>query len=544
MSAKRRDTDFALNKITHIDFKQLEMDRVLVAFLERLKHNGQTSRIARKGDLSVETILTEFLENKAKFEGFDKHKQVAHHWIETHLVDMVNRGKVNATFASPRPLHGYAYRFRNRKHSRPYGADQQVYEMLFHAKRGQQALDALKRFFFEGEDPITGQSDSGVVIDVETQALKHLSDQVAQEVPELNSRQVHRPLCLSGANLLAEDVLRLMAYSRFIPRSVMVEYLKTLFAFHMGLYHLRLLKLLPSMVQDRGANSSCSQVCNVREGLCRQQVSIVLDVAGIPGTPMAKLAERSAEAHYNRIPRYVIAHYSARKLTEFAEFRRKGQGLGKASGEDPESLEDVLKLLGPKFETDREGFFAQRLSGLIDSETQDSDELTPEVQALLQMMPTNFDKYVEWLTHLRGQYHRSFIVRCLDSLLMKNTPSAVLTQARGPKALRRFMLGGQLLEVLLQILMVQAEPNGQGVRTQPIRLNDLIDQLRTRYGLHLDRLPEGDGFDETSIHDHAALGGNLEAFRMRLREFGFFRDLSDASVSQTVVPRYKVGGTA
>ena len=40
--------------------------------------------------------------------------------------------------------------------------------------------------------------------------------------------------------------------------------------------------------------------------------------------------------------------------------------------------------------------------------------------------------------------------------------------------------------------------------------------------------------------DHRALRTNLVAFTSRLREVGFYRDLSDAYVTQTVTPRYRI----
>ena len=43
-----------------------------------------------------------------------------------------------------------------------------------------------------------------------------------------------------------------------------------------------------------------------------------------------------------------------------------------------------------------------------------------------------------------------------------------------------------------------------------------------------------------SIDDNAALRQNASAFTDRLREVGFYRDLSDAYVSQTVTPRYRI----
>jgi hypothetical protein len=40
--------------------------------------------------------------------------------------------------------------------------------------------------------------------------------------------------------------------------------------------------------------------------------------------------------------------------------------------------------------------------------------------------------------------------------------------------------------------------------------------------------------------DRQALRGNFEAFKTRLREIGFFQDLSDAWITQTVTPRYRI----
>jgi hypothetical protein len=65
--------------------------------------------------------------------------------------------------------------------------------------------------------------------------------------------------------------------------------------------------------------------------------------------------------------------------------------------------------------------------------------------------------------------------------------------------------------------------------------------LRERYGLYIDQLPPGEEFGAPSIEDRQALRLNVQAFTARLREIGFYRDLSDAYVTQTVVPRYTIG---
>ena len=64
--------------------------------------------------------------------------------------------------------------------------------------------------------------------------------------------------------------------------------------------------------------------------------------------------------------------------------------------------------------------------------------------------------------------------------------------------------------------------------------------VRERYGIYIDQLPRGDGFATTSIEDRRALRDNARAFIGRLREVGFYRDLSDAYVTQTITPRYRI----
>ena len=64
--------------------------------------------------------------------------------------------------------------------------------------------------------------------------------------------------------------------------------------------------------------------------------------------------------------------------------------------------------------------------------------------------------------------------------------------------------------------------------------------LRERYGLYIDQLPPGEGFAAPTIDERKALRSNVQAFTARLREIGFYRDLSDAYVTQTVVPRYTI----
>ncbi len=545
MAMKRRDREFRLPKVTYVDFKQIEMDRVLTLLFPRLKYDGYSSRRPpRKTELTVDEFATEFFEHPEWFVGFDQHRDIVRKWIETDLMDVVNRGRPNQAIAAPRPLHGNTYKFRNARHARDYGAAEQIYWMLYHARgrRGQAVRDALKRFFFPGIDLSTDRYDAGVQVDVETQALLRLDQQVTSDTRDTREPERFPPLCLGSADVMADDVLRLLAYEQRIPRSVMIDYLKILLAFHLALYHLRLLKLLPALVRQRGQGLSCAartgDPSDDPYGDCPCRLGVLVDMGRSVEGHMAELARRSADAHYRRIPAFVQAHFVVKKLDEFAGYLSSRVGRLPVPAAGYFSVADVLQLLDPAYDAEREPYFRSRLANLVEDSAGDDEDLDPEVCRVLEMGLGDFEAYIEVLTAVRGSFHRRYITQCLDSLLLKDSEAGLLRQPRAAGSQRRFTMGSRLLEVLLQLAVLR--PVGTGFCTEPIRVDDLLRFLTNRYGLFIDRLPPGDGFDQPSILDRAALRENFETFKVRLREIGFLQDLSDAYVVQTVTPRYTI----
>ncbi len=254
---------------------------------------------------------------------------------------------------------------------------------------------------------------------------------------------------------------------------------------------------------------------------------------------MSVLAERSADTHYRRISSFVRAYFATRKLDEFAtDLVRRGKLSKPASGAF--SVGDVLLLLDAPLKSEREKFFGQRVSSLVENTSAAKDaELDPEVRAATEMGLPEFETYIEMIVGLRGPFHRQYITECIDSLLLKNRTGAFIAQGRTKKTPRRFVLDSRLLEVLLQIIVLR--PGGaNGFHTGEMRIDELLLSLRERYGIFVDQLPRGDGFTTTSIEDRRALRENLKAFTERLREVGFYRDLSDAYVAQTITPRYRI----
>jgi hypothetical protein len=183
------------------------------------------------------------------------------------------------------------------------------------------------------------------------------------------------------------------------------------------------------------------------------------------------------------------------------------------------------------------------LHGVLEESGDDDQRLEPLIKPIVDMSLPPFDTYVEILTSARGAFHRRYLTQCLDSLLLKRRPGALLAQPRTKGGARRFVLDSLALEVMLQIAVLR--PRGSlGFHTTEMRVDELLAFLRERYGLYIDRLPPGDGFADPTITDRAALRENFVAFTSRLREVGFYRDLSDAYVTQTVAPRYVIRADA
>ena len=69
MALKSRDKHFRLPKISMLDFKSLEMDRVLTGLFARIHHRGEDSRLFKR-DTTIETFQSHFLAHPGAIQGF------------------------------------------------------------------------------------------------------------------------------------------------------------------------------------------------------------------------------------------------------------------------------------------------------------------------------------------------------------------------------------------------------------------------------------------------------------------------------------------
>jgi hypothetical protein len=242
-------------------------------------------------------------------------------------------------------------------------------------------------------------------VDVETQAILRLDHQVTQDTKESKEPSRFQPLCIEHADIMAEDILRLLAYEPYIPRSVLVDYLKTLMAFHLALYHLKLLQILPKLVKQRSGNALDSSL---------SPFTIIVDMADINNPHMAELARKSADRTYRQIPAFVQANFVVKKLDEMAEYLSKKTGKLATPGNGVFNVVDLVTLLKPEHDIERQAYFKFRLASLIEESTSESEDIDPEIRDVTGMGLGEFESFIEILMAYRGKYHHQYITQCLD----------------------------------------------------------------------------------------------------------------------------------
>ena len=150
-----------------------------------------------------------------------------------------------------------------------------------------------------------------------------------------------------------------------------------------------------------------------------------------------------------------------------------------------------------------------------------------------------FDRYVHILEKTSGgsTYQYSYHLWMLDSLSMKNSDSMLLADGRrSRKHPRRGAIGSKLLETMVQLLVLEPDGNGSYV-SRSLSIDELADRIRSRYGLIINGVNEP-RFESADVETHAAFKENMDALKNKLRQIGFYTDMSDACLLQKIRPRY------
>lgn len=497
------------------DAKAVNIDNTLVNLFMLLKHNGiRPKQRARSGEstfIDLETFKRIFgkLEKDGAIAGFNDNPEAVNLWLRSNLVNMVSRGDTDReNISSLRPIHLESYRVRNAKHTRDYFTADQVYLML---GTNPTVKDDLKNFLMEGWDKTTGKISASQELDVDSLGLLHVIKNVKPGFLESSSslNQIE-PLLKEQSELYCEDVRRLLVYKRLIPRNVLIDYLKTITSFHLSLYIQKLIYTLPKMVESGTAE-------------VQHDWSIVADATDNFESKVARLATQDTDTLLNSIYDYVKATFQINAAL-------RNLSLDKSNSENLTKALKILKDKPESFET----YFKVAWDNIYFS-LEDDDKLL--IDDMVKYEDTFFDRYIELILKARGSYQYRYHIQLIDNLSQKNNERGFLAQGRSKRHPRRFVLGTRLLETLVQVLVLHVE-NDRFV-TRSLSIEQLIKMIRERYGLIVNGLEEK-RFSEADLHTHLAFKENLDAFKQKLRQIGFYNDLSDAYILQKIRPRYEL----
>lgn len=199
-------------------------------------------------------------------------------------------------------------------------------------------------------------------------------------------------------------------------------------------------------------------------------------------------------------------------------------------------------LDGYRKHADLNGHFNRDIQNIIEaSRDPDTGDPNPDIQRIIdvcnQRKLNKLETFVEILLHyqygtLREQHRKLMAGLC------------GIDQERGfmagkGRVKRRFVLGNELLEVLIQLAVIRQRASDGRFETRAIPIREFVDWLARRYGLLVDTLSVAGGGTESEFVNQA-LTKNYEALKIRLRQLGFFTDLADASNSQVIAPRFTI----
>ena len=554
MKIERQDYEFINPRICHIQPKNIELDRVLINLYMLLKYNGQrpVQKTGRK-EVTLKFIMEQLLgQHSDKLHGFSDHPEIVQDWIHGDLLDLTFRGNTEKEkVAAPLPLHLNAYKLRNIAQARDYHGAEHLYSLMQAADPG--LVSRLKDFLGQGMDPTGGYDkyDNETSLDLDTLMIVYMVDNpVFRESPSSVRELLEAPLCIGQARLMCDDLRRLLVYEKHVPRSVMIGYIRTAIGFHLGLYLLRLFRQLSGWVQDKSPHPNCRNCpvtpnephpfANCPYAFQNQNADkqsfvgeIILDMGDDHTSHMGQIAMDNCAAVYDSMNDYIRAVFMVNQLFQYTKsstFQRRFPNA------QTQTVIDVLRLL----ENPPDGmaeYFHQRIDAILPD---GAAEERPEVRSIFDMkdLPP-WETFVELVALERTTNYRKEYTRQLDSVFMKNQDTSLMRQGKGKKNRRRWYLGSQLLEFLVQTAVLHSEGSGAGVRfvSRPILIDDFVSLMRDRYGLVI--MPN---WPNATIEDNKAFNSNLNNLKRRLREIGFYTDLSDAYNTQTIRPRYPIGG--
>jgi len=508
-----------LNKdIFYVDVKLVSLDRVLTNLYIKMYAHGAPINMMYRDEYTIDRLKQNILalENREQIKGAAENIDGVDDWLRSSLLELVNRGNVVKEHVSTlKPLHLLSFRVLNKKFCRDYRAADQLYLML-HANP--EVMNGLEKYLSKGWDRSTNGIVDNEDLDIDTAGILYLTKDL-KEIRGINRETINipQPFLTKQAELFNEDIKRLLIYKDKLPRSVFIDYLRILCGFHLSLYIMKLIYLLPKMVEtgSRDVNDDWSMVVDMTDDL---------------DSVVSQYACKDVEKMENSYWRYIRSTY----MIDLVQKRHSLNGYC--------SVEEAMELIKEGTEKEHEYYNMELLQIRNNLEPEsDRDFDQNDFKELLQYFPEK--DYLGMLVHIMensnlGSYQYRYLKEFIDSVSMKNSPSMLLADSRSKRHPRRGVIGSKLLETLVQLLVLKEKEDGS-YESCSLSIDDLATAIRQRYGLIINGADEP-RFADMDVETNAAFSKNMEALKNKLRQIGFYTDMSDACILQKIRPRYKL----
>jgi len=535
MALDRKQKAFRYFPVMPIDSNNINFEQAIVRLLVLLHTKGKIISKTNKDTLYPESLVEIVKENKVHFDGVNDpiRERLMKNWISADFATTIIKGKSRqgrARISNLKPLHLSTIKLLD---PRIRSQDRDISILLYNVFKGTALAsdsDYLMSYLLEGTKKdgqfnLIADDSKFNELDIETQFLLRLLDNFKVDLPSINTTQVvdYKFLCEAHQKQIHIDTMKLLVYKNSVPRRELFNYITVLLNFHTALFALKSFNQINSLVETKKVKcSACKTIkgendfhklCN-----CDFQPKLFVDFTLGQDSLCDTISKSNVESDYNEMYKYFKSHYKLVKLGEFA----KTQG-------NPNPTVDQLS--GYLDNNDLEGFFNYKLADIAADEDFKEDS---DVQAILKMDIPALDKFIEILCNDKSNWKNlvSRHKKLMNGLCNINREDGFLQGGRGKK--RKYVMGNLLLEVLVQLAVVNAD--SKGFITKPITIVSFVEWLKDRYGIYINEWITGSDSPETS----KALNNNYNALKERLRQLGFYTDLSDASNSQVIKPRFKI----
>lgn len=532
MASRNKDTEFAFDQISLIAPRSVPVTRALQRLLIHL-HTGGFQLSSSNKKISVEEF-SEIVEREFVDTGVCKDDaKIIKNWLMEEYVsidygkskksDNIGLKKI-ATVGEIFPLHISSVKLQDAKKS-DFGQGLFLYTVLL---EHEQLRKVFKTFFSMSiKDDINGN------IDLDTLMMVKSLSNVRNLKPQLNKKlNVVKPYCIGHAKVFADDLWRILAYRNTMPKKEVVNAILTLIGLHVGIYYLKLFRAIPGMVRTgKACNKSCCvdpQSKNPFEN-CPYQQKFFVDCSEDYRSMSAELGRSSVKKINQEIEPYVKAHLIVKKLTNVVN---SGAGafdyFSELEKPDADDLEGYLKL--------RQHKDIEELSRLnIMTSIMNDEDLNIQHEKMKSSRSSSFDNYINLIFDKVYRPKEKEIIGMMDQLFGKNKDTGILRIGKGRKNARRYCMSAGLIEILIQLAVLGVD-NNKNFYTRNITFIELLEWLENRYGILIDKTVDM----ERTTESESAFRENLINLKAKLRELGFFTDLSDASNVQLVRPRFRI----